>query len=117
MKELLLDMLNRLPGALGAAVVGPDGLAVASSTIRPGVNMEVASAETIHVVKRTGWTPDGEAQEPPEEIALASRTRLTVMRALGSGYFLCLVTGPETIPGQARYEAWRAGQKLREVIG
>ena len=117
MKDVLAGMLTRVPGALGAAVVGPDGLPVEAATAGTGVNMEVASAEGIGMVKRAGWSPSEGDGEPPEEVAVASRSRLTILRALGSGYFLCLVAGPGTIAGQARYEAWRTGQQLREVIG
>jgi len=117
MKLVLDEMLARLPGALGASVVGLDGIPVETSTTVMDVNMEVVSAEGIGLVRRSGWTPSSADAESPEEIAVSGPSRLTILRALGSGYFLCLVAGPHTIAGQARYEAWRTGLKLRQVIG
>jgi len=116
-KAVLDGLLSRLPGALGVAIVGLDGLPVESVTSGPGVNMDVVSAEGIGLVRRSGWSPSGESAEKLQEIALTSPSRLTIFRDLGSGYFLCVVTGPGTLPGQARYEAWRTGLLLREVIG
>jgi len=117
MKPVLHDMLTRLPGALGAAVVGLDGIPVEIATAGPGVNMELVAAEGIGLVRQSGWTQAGDNSTSPEEIAIAGPSRVTILRALGAGYFLCLVTGPGTIPGKARYEAWRAGLRLREVLG
>jgi len=117
MKPVLDDMLMRLPGALGAAVVGLDGIPVEIATAGPDVNMELVAAEGIGVARQSGWTPTGDNTASPEEIAITGPSRLTILRALGSGYFLCLVTGPGIIPGKARYEAWRTGLRLREVLG
>ena len=117
MKPVLDDMLMRLPGALGAAVVGLDGIPVEIATAGKGVNMEMAAAEGIGLARQTGWTPAGDNAASPEEIAVAGPSRLMVLRALGAGYFLCLVAGPSTSPGRARYEAWRTGLRLREVLG
>ena len=58
----------------------------------------------------------GAASETPDEITISGRRGLTVLRAVGAGYFLCLVAAPGTLTGRARYEAWRTGQELREVL-
>lgn len=117
MKPVLDALLDRLPGALGAAVVGPDGIPVTMVVRDPGLNLEWTAAAGIDLVHRTiAATPEGQGG-PPEEITIAGDARLTILRSVGAGYFFCLVTGPGAIAGQARYEAWRAGLQLREVIG
>jgi len=117
MKPVLDAVLDRLPGALGAALVGPDGIPVVLVARDPGLNLEWAAATGIEMVRRTAaGTPDGHGG-PPDEITIAGGARLTILRSVGAGYFLCLVMGPGAIAGQARYEAWRTGLQLREVIG
>jgi predicted regulator of Ras-like GTPase activity (Roadblock/LC7/MglB family) len=116
MKELLDGVMQRLPGALGAAVVGPDGLPVEIAAGTMSVDMEWAAAEGMDLVRRAGTAGAERRGGPPEEITIASRDRLTVMRAVGSGYFLCLVTGPGTLQGQARYEAWRTSLQVRTLL-
>jgi predicted regulator of Ras-like GTPase activity (Roadblock/LC7/MglB family) len=117
MKPVLDAVLDRLPGALGAVVVGPDGIPVEMVARDPRLNLEWTAAEGMDMVRRTGTGAPGGRSEAPEEVTIAGATRLTILRSVGAGYFLCLVTGPEAIAGQARYEAWRTGLQLREVIG
>jgi predicted regulator of Ras-like GTPase activity (Roadblock/LC7/MglB family) len=71
----------------------------------------------MDLVRRVATAPGRPATGDPDEITIAADARLTILRAVGGGYFLCLVAGPEAIAGQARYEAWRTGLMLREVIG
>ena len=117
MKTVLDAALGRLPGALGAAVVGPDGIPVETVVRNSDVNMEWAAAEGMDLVRRVATAPGRGTAGDPDEITIAADARLTILRAVGAGYFLCLVAGRETIAGQARYEAWRTGLLLREVIG
>jgi predicted regulator of Ras-like GTPase activity (Roadblock/LC7/MglB family) len=117
MKAVLDAALDRLPGALGAVLVGPDGIPVEMATRDPRLNLEWTAAEGMDVVRRTAAERREGPAEVPDEITISGTSRLTILRSVGGGYFLCLVAGPGAIAGQARYEAWRAGLRLREVIG
>lgn len=117
MKSVLQEVLDRIPGSLGAAVVGLDGIAVEKVSVRPDFNIDLASAEGIGVIKRAASSMRGRPAGDLEEISIAGRSGLTILRALGSDYYLCVVVGPDSIPGRARYEAWKAGLQLQEAIG
>ena len=116
MKAVLQDLCDRIPGALGAAVIGLDGIPVEKIAARGVFNIELASALGINVVKRA-VASDRDPGDRPQEISIASRSGLTIMRSIGSDYYLCLVVGPDGLAGKARYEAWRAGTLLQEEIG
>jgi predicted regulator of Ras-like GTPase activity (Roadblock/LC7/MglB family) len=116
MKSVLQDILERVPGALGAAVVGLDGISVEKVSAEPSFNIELASAEGIHVVKRAASALHGAAKERVEEVSVSGGGTLTVLRFLGADYYLCVVARHEAIPGRVRYEAWRAGLQLRAAI-
>jgi predicted regulator of Ras-like GTPase activity (Roadblock/LC7/MglB family) len=116
MKQVLDAVLTRLPGARGVAVVGPDGIAVESAKKDPAVDMEWAAAGGIDLLRRAATPLKDGAAETPDEITISGRNGLTVLRGIGAGYFLCLVTAPGTLTGRARYEAWRTGQELRQVL-
>jgi len=45
-----------------------------------------------------------------------SQSGLAILRSIGGDYFLCVVVGPECIPGRARYETWRAGLQLEQAL-
>lgn len=117
MKTVLQEILQRVPGALGAAIVGLDGLAVEKVTSEASFNIELASAEGIHVVKRVAASLKGTPRERVEEVSVTAGGVLTVLRSLGSDYYLCVVARPESIPGRVRYEAWRAGLQLHAALG
>ncbi len=116
MKVLLQEIIDRLPGALGVAVVGLDGVPVEQVASDQDFSIELASAEGMGIVLRAVSTEPGVGGEPLEEITVSRPKRLTILRALGPDYFLCLVVGPESPPGRARFEAWRAGLQLREAV-
>ena len=117
MRAALHDVLDRIPGALGAAVVGLDGIPVERLTAQEGFNIDLASAEGIGVVRRASGTLRDLPEEMLEEITITYRSQLMILRSLSADYYLCVVVGPETILGHARYETWRAGQQLRAAIG
>ena len=117
MKAVLQEILDRIPEALGAAVVGLDGLPVEKVAARPSFNIDLASAEWIGLVKRAAAalraaTPPG----GPEEISVTSRSGLAILRSIGGDYFLCVVVGPDCLQGRVRYEVWRAGLQLEEAL-
>ena len=116
MRMVLQEILDRVPGALGAAVVGIDGIVVEKAVATRDLNIDVAAAEGINVVKRAVASSREDGAEPLEEMTISTRARCTILRVIGSDYYLCLVTGPEAIPGQARFEAWKAGLQLRQAI-
>ena len=117
MKAVLQEIIDRVPGALGAAVVGFDGIPVEKVAVGDRVNIDLVSAEGMGVAKRAA-TPGRDARtDRLEELTINRPSGITILRWIASDYYLCVVLGPEGIPGQARYEAWRAGQKLEAAIG
>jgi predicted regulator of Ras-like GTPase activity (Roadblock/LC7/MglB family) len=117
MKAVLQDILDRIPEALGAAVVGLDGIPVEMLVARPSFNIELASAEWAGIAKRAAaalraTSPPG----APDEISVTSRAGMAILRSIGGDYFLCVVVGPDCLQGRARYEVWRAGMQLEEVL-
>jgi len=117
MKEVLQEIINRVPGALGAAVVGFDGIPVERVAIGDGVNIDLVSAEGMAVAKRAAAPGRDSRSDRLEELTINRPSGTTILRSIGSDYYLCVVLGPDGIPGQARYEAWCAGQKLEAAIG
>lgn len=115
MKALLMELLERIPGARGAAVVGLDGIAVEKVSAQPSFNIDLASAEVIALVKRARPSAANGA-DGLEEISVTCRSGLTILRSIGGDYYLCLVVGPDGIPGRARFEAWKVGRQLEHVV-
>ena len=117
MKAVLQEVLDRVPEALGAAIVGLDGIPVEKVAARPSFNIDLAAAEWIGLVKRASSSMRAQALAgEPEEISVASGSGLAIMRSLGEDYYLCLFVGPDCMAGRARYEVWRAGVQLQQAL-
>ncbi len=117
MKSILQEILERVPEALGASVVGLDGIAVEKLAAQSSFSVDLASAEWAGLAKRAAASLRSQgAVGGPEEISVSSASGLVIVRALGGDYFLCLVVGPACIPGRARFEAWRAGLQLQQAL-
>ena len=116
MRSVLQDVLDRIPEALGAAVVGVDGIAVEKIAAQPSFNIDLASAECVGLVRRATASLRDASGDRLEEIAVTCRSGLTILRSIGGDYYLCVVVGAGCIPGLARYEVWRAGQQLEHAI-
>lgn len=115
MKALLMELLDRVPEARGAAVVGLDGIAVEKVAAQRAFNIDLASAEAIALARHAQSSGAGGA-DALEEISVTSRSGLTILRSIGGEYYLCLVVGPGGIPGRARFEAWKAGRQLEHAV-
>ena len=120
MKAVLQDILDRIPEALGAAVVGLDGIPVEKLAARQSFNIDLASAEWISLAKRAAAalrsaTPPG----GPEEISVTSRSGLAILRSIGSlflrvGDFSEITLQRETVaPARASGAATRPPESRR----
>ncbi len=116
MRMMLQQVLDRIPGSIGASVVGLDGIAVEKVTTQDLFNMDLASAEGVNIVKRARSSMEARPGDQPDEIMISSQSGIIILRSLGSDYYLCVVAGNDCIPGQARYETWRVGLMLQETI-
>ncbi len=116
MRSVLQEVLDRIPEALGAAVVGRDGIVVEKVAAQPSFNMDLASAQAIGLVHRAESTLRDPAADRLEEVSVASRSGLTILRSIGGDYYLCVVLATGCIPGRARYEVWKAGLQLERAV-
>jgi len=116
MRSVLQEVLDRIPEALGAAVVGLDGIAVDKVAAQPSFNIDLAAAQAIALVKRAVSSLRDPATDRLEEISVACRSGITILRSIGGDYYLCVVVAPGCLPGRARYEVWKAGMQLERAV-
>lgn len=112
--ETLRFVTDEVKGALGAVVVGMDGIAVEEFTKAPGSDLQSIGAEYGNILK--------EVQRASQSLQLGSAKELTV-QAEGSGiiirkindeYFLALLLSPEAGLGMGRFKARVAAGRLEK---
>jgi len=116
MKSVLQEILDRIRRRWGRRdgsrhprreACGPSGRSTS----------DLASAEWIGLAKRA--TASLRAVAAPggrRRSRVKSQSGPRSCDRLGGDYFLCVVVGPECIPGRARSKTWRAGLQLEQAL-
>jgi predicted regulator of Ras-like GTPase activity (Roadblock/LC7/MglB family) len=111
-REELERICGRVGGALGALIIAEDGIVVERHLVDPAVDLELASVEFVGATREMRRaTTEVEAGEL-EEMFVANRRRLTLLRQIGPGYYLLLFMAPTALVGRGRYELRRAAHAL-----
>ncbi len=109
-KQTLAGIVERTEGAVGALIMGVDGIAVERVFLPEGrdANMDVAAAEINSLVRgalRAGTdTGFGELRE----LVVAFRGLQLVVRLLTAEYFIVLALAPDGNLGRGRFELRKA---------
>jgi predicted regulator of Ras-like GTPase activity (Roadblock/LC7/MglB family) len=113
-KERLEAILNRTEGAIGALIMGIDGIAVEKVLSREGrdANLDIVAAELTTLIRN--------AQRMGEDIGLGGLNELVLnmegvsvaMRLISREYFLVLALLPGGNVGRGRFELRKAELEL-----
>lgn len=97
-------LVGRVPGALGAAVLSVDGLAIeAVDAGGAPVAADEAAAEYASVFKQLLNAGDAMELGRIREFTVEGPDRVTLVRMLTPTWFAVLSVGPECPPGQGRF--------------
>jgi len=115
-REYLKEMVDAVPGALAATVMGFDGIAIesyegqASDIDMASLVIEYGSATKL---LRTA----AEAVGSLTEIGVMAKDATVYVRPLGPDYFMAMLVSPEALKGKARYKMRITAPKiLKELI-
>ena len=104
------EVLNRCPGARGAAVVDSDGIPVVSVD-RDG-RLEELAAEYSTVVREIQRAARELDHGQLEQVSVDAEKVTVMLTAITAEYFLVLLLGSEGLRGKARYLSRLAGRRL-----
>jgi len=112
-RESLSELCARVPGAVAACVMGPDGVAVElhQADALPGgpdMSMDAAMVECSGIFGQVRLAAAQLQAGEAREVALRTERLAAVARALGPEYFVIMALRPEASLGRARY-ALRVG--------
>jgi predicted regulator of Ras-like GTPase activity (Roadblock/LC7/MglB family) len=111
-REELERICTRVKGALGALIIAEDGIVVERHLVDPAVDLELASVELVGAAREMRRaTTEVEAGEL-DEMFVANRGRLALLRHIGPGYYLLLFMAPTALAGRGRYELRRAAHAM-----
>ncbi len=105
-KETLKRMLDRTEGALGALIMGTDGIAVETVLLPEGgnTNFDVAAAEFTSLLRNAQRAGGDTGLGNIRELVLGFDDMNVVMRAFNRDYFVVLALAEGGNLGRGRFE-------------
>ena len=109
-KEVLQSMVEKTDGALGALIMGADGLPVEKFFSESGhdANLDVAAAEFTSLVRSAGRSGKDLDLGDLHELVVALGNVTLVMRLFNRDYFAVLALRSDGNLGRGRYELRKA---------
>ncbi len=118
-KEKLNGILDRTEGAIGAIIMGTDGIAVEKVLRNEGTeaNLDVAAAEFTSLVRNAQRTGNDTGLGSLHELVIALDSVTMLMRLFNRDYFIALALKPDGNLGRGRFELRKAELELaREFV-
>ncbi len=115
-RDTLQAMLEGCDGALGAVVMGFDGIAVEAVSRDPSVDVQTASMEFSFVLTQIRKAAEILEVGGLEEVSVRSEKLIFVIRVLNDEYFLGLAMRPEGNFGKGRFKMRLALPDLRTQL-
>lgn len=115
-KKILNELLDRVPGGLGAIVVDWEGEAVDQAGVLDDYELKVIGAHKgliLHNLRQAVARAEGNALE---EIAISTEQVTTLIMPINEEYFLVVTQQKNEVFGRAAFEARRSLEKLKLEI-
>ncbi|HVF86226.1 MAG TPA: roadblock/LC7 domain-containing protein [Pyrinomonadaceae bacterium] len=109
-KEALERIVERTEGALGALIMGTDGIAVEKALLPEGsdANMDVAAAEVTSLVRNAQRAGHDIGLGGLREFVITFDTMTIIARLFTRDYFVLLALKAESNIGRGRFELRKA---------
>jgi len=115
-KRILQEMLDQLPGALGAIIADWEGEAVDQVARMDDFEIKVLGAHKGIILTRLRETLQRLDGGELEEVLIHFDEGKTLISPLSEDYFLVLTVAPEVMVGKAAFVMRRCAAKLRREI-
>lgn len=112
--ETLSNIVDRTDGAVGALIMGLDGIPVALVDDSGGFDIDVVAAEFTALVRKVLRNAEDVAVGSLHELIVAAEKHVFLIKPITSEYFLVLAMGGAASVGRARFELRKAQLVLEE---
>jgi predicted regulator of Ras-like GTPase activity (Roadblock/LC7/MglB family) len=105
--DFLDGLMQKVDGALGAAVMGMDGISIEKRLTDPSINIESLAAEYTSSVRTLSSTAQEAGLGALEEFVVSTDHRTVAIRMITPEYYLFALLRKDANLGRARYELKR----------
>ena len=108
--EVVIELLDRCPGAGGVAVFDPDGIPVV--TAPKGGNLEGLSAEFASIVKSLEQAGREFQHGQLQQLSVFADNTVVILTSIAAGYFLMLLMDRHGLVGKGRLLSRLTSERL-----
>jgi predicted regulator of Ras-like GTPase activity (Roadblock/LC7/MglB family) len=101
--DIIKRVVNDTEGALGALVVGLDGIAVEEYSVNSEMDLQSMTAEYSSLLKEIEKSSQASDMGSTKEITVITDKAMIMLRRLNADYFFVLVMKPEGNFGKGRF--------------
>jgi predicted regulator of Ras-like GTPase activity (Roadblock/LC7/MglB family) len=115
-KEVLQLAIDKTEGAIGAFVIGTDGIIVEKilQTNQQSTNLNIAIAEYTSVLQGVRRTNEELKIGKLKEITITCESFVFLMRMINENYLIAMIISPNGNFGRGRYELYKAELLLEQ---
>ena len=99
--DAVRELIERCPGAQGAAIVDPDGIPV--TVIPNGTGIDALGAELATIIRGVDDAGREFNHGPLEQFSVFTERSVVILTTMASGYFLLLLMNRGGIVGKGRF--------------
>ncbi|MCD4813396.1 roadblock/LC7 domain-containing protein [bacterium] len=115
-KTILNDLLGNVDGAIGAGLVGTDGIVIEQVSLKGSFNISDVGAEYATIVKNAKKASESFGLGKTSEILISTEKAMMIMNTLSSAYFVAIALELDGNLGRGRLEVKKALPKLEKEL-
>ena len=114
--EILESIMKKVEGALGAVIMGMDGISIEKRSLDAAIGLEMLAAEYTSLLRAASCaTPELEAG-PLEELIVSTGHQIILVQMVTVEYFILALLSHEGNLGRARFELKKAKYILAKEL-
>ncbi len=115
-KTILNDMVNNVDGAIGAGVVGTDGIVIDQISLKGSFNISDVGAEYATIIKNAQKASESFGLGRTSEILISTEKAMMIMNTVSSAYFVVIALDLDGNLGRGRLEVKKTIPKIEKEL-
>lgn len=115
-KSLLNEIISNVDGAIGAGLVGTDGIVIDQVSLKGGFNISDVGAEYATIIKNSKKASESFGLGKTNEIMITTEKATMIMMTISNDYFVTIALELDGNLGRGRLEVKKAIPKLEKGL-
>jgi predicted regulator of Ras-like GTPase activity (Roadblock/LC7/MglB family) len=115
-KPILNDIVTTVDGAIGAGLVGTDGIVIDQVSTKGVFDISAVGAEYATIIKNAKKASENFGLGKTSEIMISTEKAMMIMMTIGNDYFITMALELDGNLGRGRLEVKKAIPKLEREL-